>query len=226
MSLDLDSEEEWSPGPCCRAGLHLLPRMDHCCRNWTPRRWCEPTILPSLPRALKAGIFFAFSLPEATTEMAAGVFTDAYPRGVSGLVAPVITYSFPRTTEAVAAIDACSFPRTAAVVTALVPGVTGSGPLGFRDVYPGVFPDGCPGVAGMRASDFTEAHVVTALAAVAPHSHLWTALPVAILFPNSLQRDAAVLPLVFTGSSRVPSGKAAVLTYSYRTDRGEAVPSF
>lgn len=141
-------------------------------------------------------------------------------------MAPVITYSFPRTTEAAAAIDTCSFPGTAAVVAALVPGVTGSGPSGFRDVHPGVFPDGCSRVAGMRASDFREAHVVTALAAAAPHSYPWTALPVAILFPNSLQRDAAVLPLIFTGSSRSPSGKAAVLTYSCPTDRGEAVPSF
>lgn len=145
-----------------------------------------PTILPSLPRAPKAGIFFAFSLPEAT-EAAAGVFTDAHPRGVTGLIAQVITYSSPKTTGAVTAVDTYSFTKTAEVVTAAsVPRVAGSGPSGFRDAHTAVFADSSPRVAGIRA------RVAAALAAVTSHSHPWAALPMSIVSPNSLLRDTAV----------------------------------
>lgn len=144
-----------------------------------------PTILPFLPRVPEVGIFFTFSLPEAT-EAATGVFVDAHPGGVTGFVALVITYASPRTTGAVAAIDVCSFPRAAAVVNASVPGVAGSGPSGFRDAHPGAFADSTPRVAGKLASDFTEARVAAALAAVAPHSHAWAALPAAIMPPGAL----------------------------------------
>lgn len=131
-----------------------------------------PPILPSLPRASEARIFFAFSLPEAT-EATAGVSADAHPGGVAGLVARVITYASPRTTGAVTAIDACSFARTAAVVTASVPRVAGSGPSGFGDADPSVFADSSPRVAS--------------------HGQPWAARPGAIVSPDSLLRHTAGL---------------------------------
>lgn len=85
------------------------------------------------------------------------------------------------------AINTCSFTGTAAAVTASVPRVGGSGPSGFGDDHPGVFTDSSPRVAGMGV------RVAAALAAVAPHSHPWAALPVAIVSPDSLLGDTAVL---------------------------------